>query len=308
VDGAVREFGEDGQTWREEEYASGLANGRFAGWFENGQIAYDRMYKDGLAEGLVVEWYRNGQKKAEAQYRAGKLHGMSIVWHEKHLRDNGQTKAAAQYRAGKLHGTRIVWYWDGQKKEEAQYRAGKLHGTRIVWYGNGQKEEEAQYRAGKLHGMQRFWTERWRYMVYLTEQARDQAYKKTWVASFEDGDLSWWPLTIARNNLDSIRTAEKAYHHHWDAFTSAPWTPPNIPRDGPTDFRGGGFAAFQNLGWTAARKVFCRYKVDAKNVDGGRGDDFKAQAECIGNDGKRVHLSSDRGNRAHSGDTEAPLQ
>jgi len=51
--------------------------------------------------------------------------------------------------------------------------------------------------------MQRFWTERWRYGVYLTEQARDQAYQKTWVASFEDGHLSWWPLTIARNNLDS---------------------------------------------------------------------------------------------------------
>jgi hypothetical protein len=100
---------------------------------------------------------------------------------------------------------------------------------------------------------------------------------------------------------ESIAEAVKAYYHEWGAFTSAAWTPPRSPGRGWVNFTGGGFRAFQNLGWTADGKVRCRYKVDAKNVDGGRGDDFEARAECIGNDGKRMFFSSDRRNYAHSG-------
>lgn len=77
-------------------------------------------------------------------------------------------------------------------------------------------------------------------------------------------------------NVDGIRTAEKAYHHEWDAFTSAGSTPASVPGRQQVDFSGGGFTSFENLGWTADGKVRGMYSVSATNATSAAADDFAA--------------------------------
>jgi type IV pilus assembly protein PilA len=75
-------------------------------------------------------------------------------------------------------------------------------------------------------------------------------------------------------NVDGIRTAEKAYHHEWDAFTAADATPATVPGRAQVAFSGGGLVAFQNLGWTADGKVRGMYSVLATNATSAAADDF----------------------------------
>jgi type IV pilus assembly protein PilA len=75
-------------------------------------------------------------------------------------------------------------------------------------------------------------------------------------------------------NVDGIRTAEKAYHHEWDAFTAAGSTPASIPGRVQVQFSGGGLTSFQNLGWTADGKVRGMYSVAASNASAAASDDF----------------------------------
>ena len=80
------------------------------------------------------------------------------------------------------------------------------------------------------------------------------------------------------SNLDGIRTAEKAYHAEWDAFTTAADTPATQPSRAQVTFTGGGFAAFDNLGWKADGNVRGQYDVTAVNAASFQGDDFTATA------------------------------
>lgn len=101
----------------------------------------------------------------------------------------------------------------------------------------------------------------------------------------------------AITNLDGIRTAEKAYHHEWDAFTSAGLTPEHLPGREPTDFSGGGYTAFQNLGWVADGLIRCQYEVTAQPSDAG--DDFLAIARCdIDGDGVEAVFQANRAEKA----------
>ena len=75
-------------------------------------------------------------------------------------------------------------------------------------------------------------------------------------------------------NLDAIRTAEKAYHAEWDAFTSASSTPSTLPGRSQVDFTGGGYLSFENLGWVADGKVRGLYNTTQSNASSAAADDF----------------------------------
>jgi type IV pilus assembly protein PilA len=75
-------------------------------------------------------------------------------------------------------------------------------------------------------------------------------------------------------NLDAIRTAEKAYHAEWDAFTTAGATPSTLPGRSQEAFTGGGFLSFENLGWVADGKVRGQYTTTATNAAAADLDDF----------------------------------
>ena len=99
----------------------------------------------------------------------------------------------------------------------------------------------------------------------------------------------------ALTNVNGIRTAQRAYHHEWDAFTSAGWTPPNLPGREPVDFTGGGLDNFHNLGWTSDGFVRCRYMTESKNGAHSAEDDFDVYAECdINGDGVRERFYANR--------------
>jgi len=75
-------------------------------------------------------------------------------------------------------------------------------------------------------------------------------------------------------NLDAIRTAEKAYHAEWDAFTSASDTPATLPGRSQVDFTAGGYLSFENLGWVADGKVRGQYNTTQSNASSAAADDF----------------------------------
>ncbi len=77
-------------------------------------------------------------------------------------------------------------------------------------------------------------------------------------------------------NLDGVRTAEKAYHAEWDAFTTAAATPAASPTRAQVNFSAGGLTAFQNLGWVADGKVRGQYNVVAAPGASFQTDDFTA--------------------------------
>lgn len=103
----------------------------------------------------------------------------------------------------------------------------------------------------------------------------------------------------AMTNLDGIRTAEKAYHHEWDTFTSAGWTPPALGGREAIAFSGGGLESFLNLGWAADGLVRCRYKAEAKNGTSAAQDEVDLWAECdTDGDGQRAIYYANRAEKA----------
>ena len=100
-------------------------------------------------------------------------------------------------------------------------------------------------------------------------------------------------------NVDGIRTAEKAYHHEWDAFTSAGSTPATIPGRAQVEFSAGGLASFENLGWTADGKVRGMYSVTATNAASAVADDFIAAGIAdVDGDGTNSSYSANRAEKA----------
>jgi hypothetical protein len=103
----------------------------------------------------------------------------------------------------------------------------------------------------------------------------------------------------APTNVDGIRTAEKAYHHEWDAFTSARSTPTYVAGRAQVAFTGGGYRNFENLGWTADGKVRCQYKVTARNAVYAAGDDFTVTGTCdVDGDGVYSIYQANRAEKA----------
>ncbi len=83
-------------------------------------------------------------------------------------------------------------------------------------------------------------------------------------------------------NVDAIRTAEKAYHAEWDAFTSVETCPPYVPgRDAIAwDPNWDCYDQFAELGWLPDGMTRCQYTVEAYNDGGARDHDFLIYAVC----------------------------
>ncbi len=75
-------------------------------------------------------------------------------------------------------------------------------------------------------------------------------------------------------NLGAIYTAELAYAHEWDVFTSASPSPATIPGRSQVTFGGGGANSFFNLGWSPSGKVRGQYEVVGVTSGSIQSDDF----------------------------------
>ena len=100
-------------------------------------------------------------------------------------------------------------------------------------------------------------------------------------------------------NVDAIRTAEKAYHAEWDAFTSAAATPSTAPNRQQVEFTGGGFTSFENLGWTADGKVRGQYVTTLSNATAAADDDFTTVGiSDVDGDGGNAQYNCNRAEKA----------
>ena len=106
-------------------------------------------------------------------------------------------------------------------------------------------------------------------------------------------------LSEQTENLNAIRTTERAYHAEWDVFTSAPWTPQAVDRGNRVQFKGGGFDEFEFLGWVPRAPVLCRYRSIARNSHSAIADDFDAEMECdLDGDGINAVYHANRADKA----------
>ncbi len=100
-------------------------------------------------------------------------------------------------------------------------------------------------------------------------------------------------------NVDAIRTAEKAYHAEWDAFTTAAATPTSVPGRSQTDFTAGGYTAFENLGWVADGKVRGQYSTTANAASASGDDDFTTIGIAdVDGDGANSQYNANRAEKA----------
>ena len=94
--------------------------------------------------------------------------------------------------------------------------------------------------------------------------------------------------TEAQTQLDSIRTAEKAYEAAFDSYYTCPQTPSPVPSSDGAQWAGGGKADFDQLGWEPADDlVYCSFDVQT------RGDSFTATARCdMDGDGEQAIIEA----------------
>ena len=100
-------------------------------------------------------------------------------------------------------------------------------------------------------------------------------------------------------DVNGIRTAEKAYHAEWDAFTSTPTCPGGLPGPDSRPFAGDCATAWYNLGWVPDGDTKCQFRVQAKAGASYSDDDFDDWAECdLDGDGKRSIIHANRAEKA----------
>jgi hypothetical protein len=106
----------------------------------------------------------------------------------------------------------------------------------------------------------------------------------------------------APSMVDAIRTAEKAYHAEWDAFTTVSACPPSSVKLGPhpNAWREGWpcYREMSMLGWAPDGAPYCRYSAQAIETKDGFGD-VKITGECdIDGDGVLSIYEATRADKA----------
>ena len=73
LDGAQKEWYENGQLRQYEKYKKGLSNGKTKKWYEDGRLNQKVDYKKGNLDGRILTYWENGQTKRIDKYKKGKL-------------------------------------------------------------------------------------------------------------------------------------------------------------------------------------------------------------------------------------------
>ena len=79
-------------------------------------------------------------------------------------------------------------------------------------------------------------------------------------------------------NVDGIRTAEQAYHAEWDSYTTAWFTPADLPGRQRAVFDSTYIDMWRLLGWAPDGTVYAMYEVDTVGGGDADGDSFFANA------------------------------
>ncbi|MCP4869704.1 MAG: hypothetical protein GY898_13405 [Proteobacteria bacterium] len=106
----------------------------------------------------------------------------------------------------------------------------------------------------------------------------------------------------APSNVDGMRTAEKAYHAEWDAFTSVTACPPFVPgREAVAwDSSWDCYQQFSTLGWLPDGMTRCQYEIIALNDPSNSSiHDFMINSYCdVDGDGNYSTYEANRASKA----------
>jgi len=111
----------------QENYSSGIKNGRSLTYFTNGVPATESFWVNGLPDGVSRSFYPSGKKKSETMYHQGKRHGLNLIYYE-----SGQTEIKGQYINDLPDETWKFMDANGNEKYELKYKAGVLLNPEVV--------------------------------------------------------------------------------------------------------------------------------------------------------------------------------
>lgn len=98
VEGAYKEWYDNGQLWKEGQYENGLRSGIWTIYSFNSEGAFEKgEYKTGRKEGQWVKTDSLSQTIQETNYQAGKLHGATKIYNKK-----GELNIQRLYDQGEL--------------------------------------------------------------------------------------------------------------------------------------------------------------------------------------------------------------
>ncbi len=134
-----------GRRIEEQNWASGVASGRFARWDDSGKLISSTELVDGT--GTLVEWMWDGSKSRETAYVKGVEDGPFKRWLGGKLAEEGN------HAHGELEGPSTSYRLDGSKEWQGPYVAGQKRGEWVHWTADGRENARGHYRAGSREGV-----------------------------------------------------------------------------------------------------------------------------------------------------------
>lgn len=114
ANGSVEAKYTNGKTAFIINFKNGEMNGAYKEFFDDGSPSRDSKYTDDYLEGERKTWYRNGKLRSVENYTFNDYNGLTTLYNE-----NGTLKAELNYKHDNLHGP--VKYYDGNGKLIAHY-------------------------------------------------------------------------------------------------------------------------------------------------------------------------------------------
>jgi|LGVF01.1.fsa_nt_gb antitoxin component YwqK of YwqJK toxin-antitoxin module len=164
--GIQLEIDSNGRLLKQEEYISGVLNGKQI-TFERGRISLVKNYKNGLLDGPVERFtnsrrlsssenFSKGIKSGESTwyYYSGKLcatynyENGSIVGESKFYHENGKEKSVYIFSKNEINGPYIEYDEEGKTVVEGQYKKGKKEGKWKYYDATGKIKETVKYKKG----------------------------------------------------------------------------------------------------------------------------------------------------------------
>tara|TARA_Y100000294_G_scaffold150067_1_gene147210 strand:- start:545 stop:1414 length:870 start_codon:yes stop_codon:yes gene_type:complete len=128
--GLWKEFYENGNKWRVEEYKDGKLHGKRIGYFENGNVRGEGSYKNGeQLNGKFIIYWENGNKREVGNFLNKELDGLFYQYHEQ-----GQLIEKTTFKLGVKNGEFIFYHENGNKRQVGNFKNNEKHGKVYQYY------------------------------------------------------------------------------------------------------------------------------------------------------------------------------
>jgi antitoxin component YwqK of YwqJK toxin-antitoxin module len=176
IEGAWREWHEDGSDKTIGNYVHGEKVGVWRAWHANGQPALEAKYESGKETGPWIEWHANGRKAVEGAYISGSKHGEWRTW----FKDGGYATIEA-YDNGLPVGDWVSWHENDFEKLRGTYANGLREGRWVSFHDTGTEEQVENWKGGLLDGDS---------VAYHRNQRK--SFEGRWVHGRREGPWTWW--------------------------------------------------------------------------------------------------------------------